>query len=71
MKTTEEVVEYVRSWALDRIESYNALGADGVYDQKAIIDEFREWLIPEDEDIDIVSIDEITEEEYNDYKERS
>ncbi len=71
MKTTEEVVEHVRSWALDRIESYNALGVDRIYDQMAIIDEFHEWLIPEDEDIDIISIDEITEEEYNDYKERS
>lgn len=71
MKTTEEVVAHVRSWALDRIESYNALGVDRIYDQMAIIDEFHEWLIPEDEDIDIISIDEITEQEYNDYKERS
>ena len=71
MITTEEVVAHVRSWALDRIESYNALGVDRIYDQMAIIDEFHEWLIPEDEDIDIISIDEITEQEYNDYKERS
>jgi len=54
---TEEIVDHVRSWAIDLIESYNSKSVEKIYDQMAIIDEYREWLVPEDEELEIISLD--------------
>ena len=67
MMETEEIVDHVRSWALDRIDSYDSESVEKIYNQMAIIDEYREWLTPKEDELEIVSLDEISEEEYNDY----
>ena len=62
---TEDIVAHVRSWAIKTIDSKTS--TEQIYDQLAIIDEFEEWLSPRDEEIEIVSLDEISEEEYDNY----
>jgi len=65
MMETEDIVAHVRQWAIDVIDSKSRL--EEIYDQLAIIDEFHEWLAPKGDDLEIVSIEEISEEEYNNY----
>jgi hypothetical protein len=67
MMETEEIVDHVRTWALDRIESYDSKEVEHIYNQMAIIDEYREWLTPKEDELEIVSLDEISEEEYNNF----
>ena len=62
---TEDIVSHVREWAIEAIDSKGEL--DEIYDQLAIIDEFHEWLALKDDELEIMSIDEISEEEYNNY----
>jgi len=64
---TEEIVAHVRDWALGRIESYDCQDISKIYDQMAIIDEFVEWINISDDELEIVSLDEISEEEYDNY----
>ena len=64
---TEDIVAHVRGWALDRIESYDCQDISKIYDQMAIIDEFVEWINISDDELEIVSLDEISEEEYDNY----
>jgi len=66
MMETEEIVADVRQWAIDKVEEYNGKGIERIYDQLAIMAEFDEWIDPK-EDLEIVSLDEISEEEYNDF----
>ena len=66
MMETEDIVAHIRQWAIDAIDSKSKV--EEIYDQLAIIDEFNEWLNPK-EDLEIVSIDEISEEEYDAYTE--
>ena len=67
MMETEDIVAHVRSWALDKIESYDGDDVSKIYDQMAIVDEFDEWLQPKTDELEIVSLDEISEEEYDNY----
>ena len=62
---TVEIVNYVRDWASELVESKDRV--DQIYDRLAIIDEYHEWFNIEDEDIEIVTLDEIKEEDYNDF----
>ena len=71
MMETEDIVAHVRSWALDKIESYDSEDISQIYNQLAIVDEFDEWLQPKTDELEIVSLDEISEEEYDNYVERS
>ena len=53
--STEEIVSIIREWSIDRIydidpESLNA---------SAIYSEFEEWINPGDEDIEIVSLEQL------------
>jgi hypothetical protein len=64
---TEDIVAHVREWAIDRIESYDCQDPSKVYDQLAIIDEFVEWININDDELEIVSLDEISEEEYDSF----
>jgi hypothetical protein len=66
MVETEEIVSEVREWAISKVQEYNGMGIERIYDQLAIIDEFDEWFNPK-EDLEIVSLDEITEEQYDDF----
>ena len=65
MMETEDIVAHIRSWAIDTIDSKG--NNEEIYDQLAIIDEFHEWLAPKGDDLEIVSLEEISEEEYNNY----
>ena len=66
MMETEEIVADVRQWAIDKVQEYNGKGVDRIYDQMAIMAEFDEWFDPK-EDLEVVSLDEITKEDYDDY----
>ena len=63
---TEDLVAHIREWSIDTIESKRT----HVEDQLAIMEEFYEWINPDTDDLEIVSLEEITEEEYQDYLER-
>ena len=67
MMETEDIVAHIRSWAIDTIDSKGS--NEEIYDQLAIIDEFHEWLSPKNDELEIVSLDEISEEEYDEYLE--
>ena len=66
MMETEEIVADVRQWAIDKVQEYNGKGVERIYDQFAIMAEFDEWFDPE-EDLEVVSLDEISREQYDDY----
>ena len=65
MMETEDIVAHVRGWAINAIDSKAKI--EEIYDQLAIIDEFHEWLNPKDKELEILSLDEISEEEYDNY----
>ena len=54
LKTTEDIVSYIRDWSVDKIEEVESIG-----DKAAIYAEFEEWieLDSDDEDIEIVSLE--------------
>ena len=66
MMETEELVADIRQWAIDKVQEYNGKGVERIYDQFAIMAEFDEWIDPE-EDLEVVSLDEISREQYDDY----
>ena len=70
MMETEQIVADVRQWAIDKVEEYSAEGVERIYDSFAIMAEFDEWFDPE-EDLEVVSLDEITEQQYNDFVENN
>ena len=63
---TEDIIAHIRNWSIDTIE----IKKNSVEDQIAIMEEFYEWLNLDDDDLEIVSLEEITEEEYEDFIER-
>ena len=65
MMETEDIVAHVRQWAIGAIDSKSKI--EEIYDQLAIIDEFHEWLTLKDDELEIVSLDEISEEEYDSF----
>ena len=66
MMETEEIVADVRQWAIDKVHEYNEKGIERIYDQMAIMAEFDEWFDPQ-EDLEVVSLDEISKDQYNDF----
>ena len=66
MMETEELVANIRQWAIDKVQEYNGKGVERIYDQMAIMDEFDEWFDPE-EDLEVVSLDEISREQYDEF----
>ena len=70
MMETEEIVSEVREWAIKKVEEYQGKGIERIYDQMAIMEEFDEWFDPK-EDLEVVSLDKITEEQYNDFVENN
>ena len=63
---TEEIVLEVRQWVLDKVKNYPDKSINGLNNQAAIMAEFEEWIDPT-EDLEVVSLDEITEDEYDTY----
>ena len=70
MMETEEIVSEVREWAIGKVQEYNDKGVERIYDQMAIMAEFDEWFDPK-EDLEVVSLDEITEKQYDDFVENN
>ena len=68
MMETEEIVADVRQWAIDKVQEYNGKGVERIYDQMAIMAEFDEWFDPQ-KDLEVMSLDEISEDEYEDFTE--
>ena len=65
MMETEDLVVKINEWAMDRF-----LEPLPTKDCLAIYQEFQEWLEPHGEDLEVITLDEITEEEYEDFIER-
>ena len=51
--TTEDIVAHVREWSLDRAADMS-IDKD---DARAILAEFYEWIEPEDDELEIVSLE--------------
>ena len=68
MMETEQVVVHIRQWAVDKVQEYNKKGVDRIYDSFAIMAEFDEWFEPK-EDLEVISLDEISEDEYDEFTE--
>jgi hypothetical protein len=51
--TTEDIVSHVRTWSLDRAADMSIAKEDA----RAILAEFYEWIEPEDDELEIVSIE--------------
>ena len=70
MMETEEIVSEVREWAIKKVEEYQGKGIERIHDQMAIMEEFDEWFDPK-EDLEVVSLDKITEKQYDDFVENN
>ena len=70
MMETPEIVYDIRQWAIEKVEEYSGKGVERIYDQMAIMAEFDEWFDPK-EDLEVVSLDEITEKQYDDFVENN
>jgi len=66
MMETEEIVADVRQWAIDKVAEYNGKGVDRTYDMLSILAEFDEWFDPQ-EDLEVISLDEISKDQYDDF----
>jgi hypothetical protein len=51
--TTEDIVAYVREWSLERVADKSISKEDA----RAVLAEFYEWIEPEDDELEIVSLD--------------
>jgi hypothetical protein len=51
--TTEDIVAHVRSWSLDRAADMSIPKEDA----RAILAEFYEWIEPEGDELEIVSLE--------------
>ena len=51
--TTEDIVSHVRDWSLERVADKSISKEDA----RAVIAEFYEWIDPEDDELEIVSLD--------------
>ena len=51
--TTEDIVAHVRTWSLDRAANMDIHKDDA----RAILAEFYEWIEPEDDELEIVSLE--------------
>ena len=65
MARTEDLVDSIVVWAKNRIDEMDCV--DQIYDKLSIVDEFHEWLNTDLEGQDIIVVDRITEDQYNDY----
>jgi len=52
--TTEEIVSHIREWSINRI----TYGMTSNGDALSIVAEFEEWIEPEGEELEILSLEE-------------
>ena len=65
--TTEQIVEGIRTWAMDRFDIENM----SIGDCRALYEEYAEWIEPQGEELEIISMEKITPEEFERYRERT
>jgi hypothetical protein len=53
--TTEDIVAHIREWAIDKIELLH--DADRHRNASALLSEFEEWIDPEGDELEIVSLE--------------
>ena len=51
--TTEDIVAHVRDWSLERVADKSISREDA----RAVLAEFYEWIEPENDELEIVSLD--------------
>ncbi len=51
--TTEDIVAHVRNWSLERVVDKSISREDA----RAVLAEFYEWIEPEDDELEIVSLE--------------
>jgi hypothetical protein len=65
-KTTEQIVGSIRNWSINQIENSRSIG-----DKIALFEEFEEWIEPESVELEIISLDEMMKEDYDEYVENN
>ena len=63
IQETEDIIGHVRTWSLDKFNE-NKLP---VKDSLALYQEFAEWIELNDEEFEVISLDQITREQYDDF----
>jgi hypothetical protein len=53
--TTEDIVAHVREWAIEKIELLHE--SDRHKNARAVLAEFEEWIEPEGDELEIVSLE--------------
>ena len=51
--TTEDIVSYIREWSIERVADKSVSREDA----RAVLEEFYEWIEPEDEEMEILSLE--------------
>ena len=51
--TTEDIVSHIREWSIERVADKSVLREDA----RAVLEEFYEWIEPEDKEIEILSLE--------------
>jgi len=51
--TTEDIVSYIREWSIERVADKSVSREDA----RAVLEEFYEWIEPEDKEIEIFSLE--------------
>lgn len=51
--TTEDIVSHIREWSIERVADKSISKEDA----RAVLEEFYEWIEPEDKEIEIFSLD--------------
>ena len=66
--TTEKLVSNIREWSIERMNEID----NNYEDATALLSEFYEWIdIKDDDDFEVITLDKISEEEYNEYIEKT
>ena len=51
--TTEDIVSHIREWSIERVADKSISREDA----RAVLEEFYEWIEPEDEEMEILSLE--------------
>ena len=51
--TTEDIVSHIREWSIERVADKSVSREDA----RAVLEEFYEWIEPEDKEIEILSLE--------------
>jgi len=53
--STPELVSIIREWSIDRVKYGTTVGGDAL----SIVEEFREWIEPHEDKIEILSLNDM------------